>query len=170
MILRRVMLWMTTPSSVTGDHSFKHGCFPIQYLTTALGRILFSSVVMVLAFGALGHCFESCPDLIFLPCIYSFVSLLRTMFVRKYIEKLVGKGENAGDQHFLLFLQDFLQVVSSEPIKTLDCVIKSQYMYLYFLFFISESLTPLVLSMQKQFNFEYILASATAVGKVSKCS
>ena len=36
---------------VTDDHSFKHGCFPIyiQYLTTALGRILFSSVVMVLA-------------------------------------------------------------------------------------------------------------------------
>ena len=37
---------------VTDDHSFKHGCFPIQiqYLTTALGRILFSSVVMVLAY------------------------------------------------------------------------------------------------------------------------
>ena len=36
----------------TGDHSFKHGCFPIyiQYLTTALKRILFRSVVMVLAF------------------------------------------------------------------------------------------------------------------------
>ena len=34
------------------DHSFKHGCFPIliQYLTTALERILFSSVVIVLAF------------------------------------------------------------------------------------------------------------------------
>ena len=37
---------------VMDDHSFKHGCFPIeiQYLTTALGRILFSSVVMVLAY------------------------------------------------------------------------------------------------------------------------
>ena len=26
--------------------------------------------------------FESCPDVIFLPCIYPFVSLLRTLFVR----------------------------------------------------------------------------------------
>ena len=45
-------------------------------------RILFSSVVMVLAFGARDHWFESCPNLIFLPCIYSFLSLLRTLFVR----------------------------------------------------------------------------------------
>ena len=39
---------------VMGDHSFKHGCFliEIQNLTTALERILFSSVVMVLAFSA----------------------------------------------------------------------------------------------------------------------
>jgi len=33
-------------------------------------------------------------------------------------------------------------------------------------FFITEALTPLVLSLQKQFNFEYIIASATANGKV----
>ncbi|XP_060606645.1 electron transfer flavoprotein subunit alpha, mitochondrial-like [Ruditapes philippinarum] len=31
--------------------------------------------------------------------------------------------------------------------------------------FLAESMTPLVLALQKQFNFEYILASATAVGK-----
>jgi len=31
--------------------------------------------------------------------------------------------------------------------------------------FLPEALTPLVLSMQKQFNFEYIFASATATGK-----
>ena len=70
--------------TVTGDHSFKHGCFPIeiQYLTTVLGRILFSSVVMVLAFGVQGHWFKSCSNLIYLPCIYSFVSLLRTLFIR----------------------------------------------------------------------------------------
>ena len=71
---------------VTGDHSFKHGCFTIsiqyEYLTTALERILFSSVVMVLAFGARGHWFDSCPDLIFVPCIYLFVSLIPTLFVR----------------------------------------------------------------------------------------
>ena len=69
----------------TVDHSLMHGCFPIyiQYQTTALGRILFISVVMVLAYGALGPWFESRPNLIFLPCIYSFVSLIRTLFVRK---------------------------------------------------------------------------------------
>ena len=69
---------------VTEDHCFKLGCFPIQtqYLTTAFGRILFSSVIMVLACGTRGHWFKSCPDLIFLPCIHSFVSLLQTLFVR----------------------------------------------------------------------------------------
>ena len=68
---------------VTGDHSFKHGCFSIkiQYLTTALGRIFFSSVVMVLAFGARGHWFESCPDLIFLSRIV--ICFFFTDFVRK---------------------------------------------------------------------------------------
>ena len=36
---------------VMGDHSFKHGCFQIQiqYLPIVLERILFSSVVVVLA-------------------------------------------------------------------------------------------------------------------------
>ena len=35
----------------------------------------------------------------------------------------------------------------------------------------SEALTPLVLAMQKQFNFSHVLAGATASGKVSclKC-
>ena len=37
---------------------------------------------MVLASGARGHWFVSCPDLIRLPCIYSFDSLLRTLPVR----------------------------------------------------------------------------------------
>ena len=61
--------------SLTGDHSFKNGCFPIkiQYLTNTLERILFSSVVTKLAFGAGGHLFESCPDIIFLPFIYLFL-------------------------------------------------------------------------------------------------
>ena len=59
----------------TGDHSFMHGCFPIQiqYLTSVLGRILLNLVVMVMAFGARGHWFEPCPDLIFLPCICFFL-------------------------------------------------------------------------------------------------
>ena len=73
--------------SVTGDHSFKHGFFPIkvQYLKSPLKRILVSSVAMVLAFGARGHMFDFCPDLLFLPFIYSFVSL----FVR------IGEEDNA---------------------------------------------------------------------------
>ena len=73
---------------VTGDHSFMHGFFPIsvQYLTHALERILFSSVVMVLAFGARSHWFESYPDHIFLPCNYFFV----TDFVRKMGSSGIG--------------------------------------------------------------------------------
>ena len=61
--------------TVRVDDSFMYGCFPIQiqYLTTALDRILFSSVVVVLAFGAQGPWFKYHPDLIFLPCICSFV-------------------------------------------------------------------------------------------------
>ena len=35
------------------------------------------------------HWFESCPDLIFLPCIYSFVSLLRTLFVRSACQRII---------------------------------------------------------------------------------
>ena len=42
---------------------------------------------MVLAFGVRGLWFESRPDLIFLPCIYSIVSLLRTLFVRDVIQR-----------------------------------------------------------------------------------
>ena len=69
---------------VTDDHSFKHGCFPIsiQYLTTALRRILFSSVVMVLAYQPGGPGSNHPRILYFLPCIHSFLTLLRTLFVR----------------------------------------------------------------------------------------
>ena len=52
--------------------------------------MLFSSVVMVLAFGALGHWVESCLDLLFLPCIYSFFSLLLTLFVRVCFAMLIS--------------------------------------------------------------------------------
>ena len=65
-----------------------------QYLTTALWRILFSSVFMVLALGAQGHWFESYPDFIFLPCIYSFVSLLWTLFIRLSIALFRNSSKN----------------------------------------------------------------------------
>ena len=51
-----------------------------------VGENSLNSVVIVLALGAQGHWFESCPYLIFLPCIYSFVSLLLTLFVRYLFE------------------------------------------------------------------------------------
>ena len=67
--------------NVTVDHSFKHGCFPIsiQYLPTALERILFSSVVIVFAFhpGIPG----SNPVQILYFC-HAFIHSFRTLFVR----------------------------------------------------------------------------------------
>ena len=90
-----------------GDHSFKHDFFPIwiQNLTTALKRILFSSVVMVLAFGARGHWFKSCLDLIFLPCINLFICFFVTDLVRKMIFFLELTSHNLQDlffQHLLV--------------------------------------------------------------------
>ena len=70
--------------TVTGDHSFKQGCFTIQiqYLTTALGRILFSSVVQVLAFrpGVPG----SNPTKYYISGMYLFICFFVT-FVKRPI-------------------------------------------------------------------------------------
>ena len=49
---------------------------------------------MVLALGAQGHWFESYPDFIFLPCIYTFVSLLWTLFVRLSIALFRNSSKN----------------------------------------------------------------------------
>ena len=46
-----------------------------------LERILLSPVVMILAFGAQGHWFESCPDLIFV--MHLFICFFVAGFVRK---------------------------------------------------------------------------------------
>ena len=46
------------------------------------------------------------------------------MYVFDMAENIVGKGENAGLQHFLLFLQCF-QKSSLGVIKSQDCVVKS---------------------------------------------
>ena len=40
------------------------------------------------------------------------------------VENIVGKGENAGNQHFLLFLQYF-QKTLSQACSTQDCEVKS---------------------------------------------
>ena len=41
------------------------------------------------------------------------------------VENTVGKGENAGYQHLLLFLQCFQKASFSEVVENRDCVVKS---------------------------------------------
>ena len=45
--------------------------------------------------------------------------------VMERIENIVGKGENAGYQHFLFFPQCFLKKSFFRVIKCRDCVVKS---------------------------------------------
>ena len=46
-------------------------------------------------------------------------------FVLGRVENFVGKGENAGHQHFLLFRQCFQKACFLRDVKSLDCVVKS---------------------------------------------
>ena len=46
-------------------------------------------------------------------------------FVQGWVENIVGKGENAGFQHFLLFRQCFRKASISGFEKSRDCVVKS---------------------------------------------
>ena len=48
---------------------------------------------------------------------------LTTKFVPDRLENIVGKGENAGYQHFLLFPQCFQK--PSSFVKSRDCLVKS---------------------------------------------
>ena len=41
------------------------------------------------------------------------------------VENIVGKGENAGFQHFLLFPQFFPKAFFVRVVKSRDCVVKS---------------------------------------------
>ena len=45
-------------------------------------------------------------------------------FASGRVENIVGKGENAGYQHFLLFPQGFQKASSSGVVKSRDCVVK----------------------------------------------
>ena len=83
---------MSQKGCVMGDHSFKHGSFPIQiqYLTTALGRILFKFSGYGIDFSTRLPWYKFRADLIFLPHIYSLVSLLHTLFVRVYMGERVN--------------------------------------------------------------------------------
>ena len=46
-------------------------------------------------------------------------------FVLGRVENIVGKGENAGYQHFLLFPQCFQKASLLGVVKSRDCVVKS---------------------------------------------
>ena len=83
------ILKLTNFHLVTGDQSFKHGCFPIyiQYLTAVLERILFSSVIMVLAFDARG-CMRSLVRILprpYISAMHLFIYFFITDFVRKNV-------------------------------------------------------------------------------------
>ena len=43
-------------------------------------------------------------------------------FALDKIEKVMGKEENAGNQHFLLFLQCFQTAIFFTVVKSLDCL------------------------------------------------
>ena len=46
------------------------------------------------------------------------------IFVSDRVENIVGKGENAGCKHFLLFLQCFQNDSELRVVKSLDCVVE----------------------------------------------
>ena len=48
------------------------------------------------------------------------------IYVLDRVENIVGKAENAGYQHFLLFPQCFQKLSFSESLKGRDCVVKSK--------------------------------------------
>ena len=70
-VANAVVLRETTPSSMAVSD--------LNTIPDDCDRANPRSVVMVLAFGEQGLWFESRPDLIFLPCIYSYVTLLETV-------------------------------------------------------------------------------------------
>ena len=49
-----------------------------------------------------------------------------TIVCIKKKKNIVGQGENAGNQHFLLFPQCFPQPITSGVIKTQDCVLRGE--------------------------------------------
>ena len=77
MNLRGAVLRETTPSSTAA------------YLDTIPNNCVRDNSVLLsdygIGFSSRNPLFESRPDLIFLPCIYLFVSLLRTLFARQWL-------------------------------------------------------------------------------------
>ena len=52
-------------------------------------------------------------------------------YVLGRVENIVGKGENAGSQHFLQFPPRFQKASFKGSLKSLDCVVKSK-IYMHF--------------------------------------
>ena len=52
------------------------------------------------------------------------MSLENLKFVCGRVENIVGKGENAGYQHFLLFTYGFQKVSLFKVVKSADCMVK----------------------------------------------
>ena len=50
-----------------------------------------------------------------------------TIFLFDRVENTVGKGENAGYQHFLLFQHVFSKAFLFRVVKSRDCVVKSKW-------------------------------------------
>ena len=46
--------------------------------------------------------------------------------ITDWVENIVGKGENAGNQHFLLFPQCFQKASFSEVVENRDCVVTKE--------------------------------------------
>ena len=47
------------------------------------------------------------------------------IFAFERVENIVGKGENAGHQHFILFIQCFQKAFHLRSLKSWDCVVEN---------------------------------------------
>ena len=52
------------------------------------------------------------------------ILIQKLKFVLRRVENIVGKGENAGYQHFHLFPECFQKLFFSRGVKSRDCVVK----------------------------------------------
>ena len=57
--------------------------------------------------------------------LFTTQSRLFTTLKKKYFENIVGKGENAGNQHFLLFSQCFLLITKRFSVFKLHLLLLS---------------------------------------------
>ena len=80
--------------------------------------------------------------------IINFIEMIISLLYR--VENFVGKGENAGYQHFLLFPHCFQNASCLGPLKSQDCVVKSYKRRLLWVGKSQDSVNPIT----KQQNFD----------------